>query len=389
MIHITIYFITFLISLLGFKYTNYLYIKSEKNYFVFGLLFGVIPLCLLAAFRGDSVGTDVLVYGKSTFYLAQNTASLKDLLLIHNQDFLFGFLAYIISRLGGTVQYFWFFIELLCIMPVYIIAVKKRKQAPIEITMLIYMFIYYPMNFNIMRQGIATSFFLLAFFYLFEGKNKYFLILTIVGLLFHLTSVLGVLLCFAAYLIVKIKNKRERWGFIIIFILVFSILFLNWNIILDWAINTVHILPSKLSGYLKIFSNDSYYSQSYYFQIGTYGIVEFILRVIILILPLFISFVNGEYNDSQIRMYRYVSLISIYVYGMCMMILGTTYGYRVTMLLDLFNVFYLSAMYKKTAQKNKINVVVPILVLLSVGYFVVIYYYFGAHGVVPYVLAQG
>lgn len=387
-IYIAIYFISFFVSFLGFKYTDYLYTKKGNNYLFIGIIFGVLPLCLLAAFRNDNIGTDILVYGKSTFQLAESANSLKSYISIYNNDILFGLLAFTISHLGGSIKMFWFFIEFLCVFPIYFIAVKKSKEVPIEFTMLVYMFIYYPMSFNIMRQSIATSFFLLAFFWLFDGKNKYCLIFTVIGLLFHASSVVSVLLCFIVYWIVKIKSRKERWLLLIIFVFAFLLLYINWNLILDFAVNTIKILPLHYAYYLNVFSENSYnLNLSYYFQIGTYGIIEFIFRIIMVILPLVIHTLNGKYNDEQVRIYRYLSVISIYIYGMSMLIFGTTYGYRITMLLDLFNVFYLSSMYKRNSDKNM--VVSIVVFIFSVAYFYIIYSFFGAHEVVPYVIAQG
>ena len=383
-----IYIITFSFSILGFLYADIQYDKQKVSRAIVGsLLLGVMPLCLLAAFRSDNIGTDVLVYGKPTFIQACNSTSLLQFISNYDGEVLFGLIGFVSAKIFKSLHFFWFIIELLCVSPIYYIAIKNRNNHSIAVTMFVYMFVYYPMSFNVMRQSIAAGILMLAFFQYISNKKKYAIIWAVVSVLFHSSAILGILLYLVVLLIQKPTRRLYRWITLFLLLFVLMILFFSWESILNWAVNSAKIIPYKYAYYFDIFQSGSRgvsSSQQYYFQIGAYGVIEILFRYVMFIIPIFTYKIRRLYDDGCVKMLRYTSLASICIYTLCIVVFKTTYGYRLTMFLDFFNILYLSGMYYKNKSKKIIDAFNFLLIVLVVAYFICIYVILGAHQVVPY-----
>lgn len=80
-----------------------------------------------------------------------------------------------------------------------------KKSSPLIIfpLLIFYSDFYFYYNFSGIRQGVAMSFIALSFYYFFIGKNRFAITLVLLGSLFHVSALVGLL----AYVIPKTKIK--------------------------------------------------------------------------------------------------------------------------------------------------------------------------------------
>lgn len=155
---------------------------------------GVLLICLFAALRDETVGTDVRTYGIGTFNSAV-ARSLPDHLnaLSASNAPLFSILTWLSARLTGTLNGMLFFIQLSAVLPAYV-GMRKVAKGDAAICMLVYFLLVFPFSMNALKQGIAVSFVFLAGVYAFGRKPKPFAVFIVLAVGFHLTALLGVLL---------------------------------------------------------------------------------------------------------------------------------------------------------------------------------------------------
>jgi len=231
--------------------------KKEKN--LIGL-FGLLPLLLLAAFRSNDIGTDIKWYTEPLFGIACESNSFNDFLseswILPNyyvryiKDIEIGFsaLIYFVSKVFGNINVLYFFIELLILLPLYASLRLFRNKISLSFGIIVYCFMFYQMGFNLMRQMIAISFFLLSFSLMIKKKYVKSLLFFAISIVFHYSAFYFGILVFLIYILlnkdlkVYKKFKFITPSFSFFAIVVFSILFvilLNqlsffWNLIGDY-----------------------------------------------------------------------------------------------------------------------------------------------------------
>ena len=241
--------------------------KSKRKFILLSLLALIIP-CLFAAFRGEKVGTDVLQYAKPYYLGALNSSGLQSFLIQGSAETGYEVFMFFITKIFKNFTAILFFTEALIIGPIYIVAIKNRKNCPMWVTVLVYYMIFYIASFNFMRQSIAAALLLLAYFELVEKKWIKFIILISLAQSFHNTAFIGIAIILFGVWFYKIQSKQLR-----IFVFTISCIFLivalqGWQNILMWAINDVNILPRRFITYINIFTGGQN-QNSYYFFLTT------------------------------------------------------------------------------------------------------------------------
>ncbi len=358
----------------------------------------VLMLSLFAAFRGENVGKDVLVYAKPTYEGALRYSSLTEMIeSMYILDTGYAFLAFISARLFGNFRWLLFFTELMIAGPVMAVLYKNRTKVPMWFGMLVFLTVFYLESFNVMRQMIAAALLLLAFMYYLDGSKVKAVIIALLAGLFHNSAAIGVLLLLVAILYRKIEKKKYRVALITV-VCVFSVIFIGaWEPIANAAVN-IGILPEKMNRYIKIF-NGTYaqYSNSVYFVIGRSSYADVFLRVIVFALVAFFYKHNkmveqDEQSDEKNSIYQiretmfFVLMMSTIIYCGAFFIFGTMYGYRVTLYLDMFWIIALPACTAYPQPRRRFGVfptsAVAVIIVL-VGYWFLMYMFFGYHGTLP------
>lgn len=195
----------------------YLYKKDGTIYKGQRRLIGIIFLsiailipCLFASFRGLKVGLDINTYIINNFQFGQRSgisfSYFQDNMPIPT-EFLFTLLIFICCKIGD-IHLLFFLIEVLIIVPLAIVMVKKRGKGSLVLEFALFYFLFFNFTLSGMRQSIAMSFLTVALFEILDGRKKKALLLTIIAQLFHASVILIVILILICFFINNSKRKR-------------------------------------------------------------------------------------------------------------------------------------------------------------------------------------
>lgn len=243
------------------------------------LVFMVMPFSVVAGIR-DSVGTDYKNYvdiinmlDSFSFYqcFQQKITEVgfalftkASLLIVHDCKFVF-----------FTTSFLTLFVAFLAFD-------KIKNEGSMYLSIVIYYLMFYHQSLNIMRQGIAVSFIILALVLISEGKTKRGLLSIIIAVLFHTSAIICIIFLLLYYISKVLKTQRMGWKKTVFYI----------------GIIVSPVIISKLVDVglnLAIFSHYTYYvSKNSFAGIG----IGTLLEALILILPSFalpyLSWRNSE-----------------------------------------------------------------------------------------------
>lgn len=215
MIYFFVFFVSYALFLLSDKSKQYL------RYLYAGL--GVFVLCLLSGLRDISVGTDVSDYGLDTYYSAINNSLYEHLIYLNRSDApLFNILVWVFANVFNSFNIVLFAIQAASIIPFYVIA-NKILKGNVSFCMLMYMLLIYPITLNLLKQGIAISFIIVAGYYALNKKLFPYIFFLICAIGFHLTAIIGILFYPFSVFLQKYKNVSKK--IFCIYVLVFGSIF--------------------------------------------------------------------------------------------------------------------------------------------------------------------
>jgi hypothetical protein len=213
------YIVLFIFFLFSF-YSYFVNRKLEKK--LYYLL--VVLLCFIAGFRYET-GNDWYIYE----VIFENTLEISvlfsdpNLYISHFNDIEIGYkiLNSLVLGMGGDVQVIFLLTN---VFSFYVLSKFINRYSNYRIlSLLIYYSIFY-LNFNmsIIRQGIALSFFLLAFNYLVRRQSVKYFMVAIIASLFHVSA----LVLIPIYFVYHLRYSRTFYAVLVgtaIFIRIFEI----------------------------------------------------------------------------------------------------------------------------------------------------------------------
>lgn len=209
-----IYLVTFALSCGMFKIAS---AQKRKGSFLFFSAIGILLPCLLAAFRAETIGTDVRVYVKPLYEAAKDAAGLGDYFsrswwaewrYKYVSDFEIGFSlgVYCITKVFGSLSAVLFFISMAILVPVYAALRYHRDKLQVWFGMLVFYLVHYNTSLNMMRQWIALALLLYALRYLEEQRPGRYFGMVLCAMLFHTSAVIGG----AVYFLCQYVNRESR-----------------------------------------------------------------------------------------------------------------------------------------------------------------------------------
>lgn len=158
------------------------------------VVIGLAVPCFIAGVRDETVGTDVLTYAKWMFLDAQSMG-FAEFLQAESEIAAVGWniFTWLSVRLMGTLAGYLFCIAALCIVPVYL-GLRRASRGNEWVGMLLWLLLEFTFTLNGMRQSAAMGFVFYAVNYIFERKPWRFVFWVAVGMLFHQTAIIGLLL---------------------------------------------------------------------------------------------------------------------------------------------------------------------------------------------------
>lgn len=183
-----------------------IYLLKHRNY----LIINVIPLWIMMAFRGITVGSDTPVY-KNIFNQSELTEIPMNfvnwLFPIHEARFENGFLLLEKTVYKISPDFRFMLIITTTIMLCCLIFFIVRLKVNYIIAILVYESMFMPFFMNSMRQALAISFCMVAFVFLMENRIGYFLIFNFLAITMHATAWLFLLTLIYKYLKQGWKSK--------------------------------------------------------------------------------------------------------------------------------------------------------------------------------------
>ena len=185
------------------------YKKRKHDLNIWAVLAILLP-CILAGARDANIGTDISFYGQPIFQYALRCGSYLEGLRGTLVEPLFFTVVYIVSRF--TDELFWalFSYQLLCIAFVYKALIDNDLGKYTWLGMFVYFMVFYNSTLNLMRQSISVAVLLYAFKYMKSRNIKAYLLLQLVSIGFHYTSIIGIVI-FGIYLINSADDTRLRF----------------------------------------------------------------------------------------------------------------------------------------------------------------------------------
>lgn len=244
-----VYFVVFLISIFFARLCE----GAENR--TLRLLFGSLSvLCpsLLAGLRDQGVGYDTYVYSDvaiSEVYASRNDSIFAFISTLFDGDYTFEPLFIFLNYLGLSFSDSVTSVFLVCSLFIVGMAFKAmydyRDKASLPLMMLVFLFLYFNISLNIMRQTIALVIALNVFIAL--EKKQWVWACVLMALLFGAHSTAFVfLLFFFLYYVYKFDKTQK-----IVLLVLFSILggFTLFDILIELFIN-LNILPTKFVAYM-------------------------------------------------------------------------------------------------------------------------------------------
>ena len=259
-----IYLVTFVLAILFFSLAlsgsktcsmslQYIRVKKHDSAYVYLclLLSASFPI-LLAAFRDDSVGTDLQTYGIIYWEMACDSPSffvyLISLAGLGGTEIGYSILNWVVSCFTKDIHWFFFVHQSIVLFFLYAAIWKFRNKNSSVFVLLFYFLYAYNLSLSLLRQSIAITIVLYGSTYLFsDGKKKWFYICVVLATLFHNSSVFAFLIPAIKYISIR-YSKKLVGVYAIVFIGTIGLIYFYQSIIGSFI--AYGLLPVKYEMYL-------------------------------------------------------------------------------------------------------------------------------------------
>lgn len=190
-----------------FAYKTPIDIRKKKVLTIFSML----TLCLLAAARDITVGTDTSVYGESLFEWIHNHNFNQTIAMNQNADIEIGYIViiFLLSRITGNVFWAYFLMEFICVFFVYKALDDASTSKYKWMGVFLYNVLFYSFSLNLMRQSMAMSIVLFGFKYVRVNRFWRYLLVVLIAFLVHRTAIIGLFI----YPLFMICGYKGEWCF--------------------------------------------------------------------------------------------------------------------------------------------------------------------------------
>lgn len=364
---ICIYSIFFALTLIcAYEYRVYSHMSVKingidvKHLFLIGLI--LLP-CIIAALRYN-VGTDYSSYVN----MYNNIKGFNSIDFFGRYIFtyivepLFYYLCRFTYFIFDDPSVLFFLSELIISIFIYLGIKKFKIQKDIVIAYFIFLFFFFPISLNIIRQSIAMAILFFAFSCFYNKQYKLTAIFITIAGLFHFSSfIFYVIFIFKDFKNKKINKYRD---------LIYPVL------VILTPISTVVFLK-LLQGINLV----SFYISRYEIDISNSGI-GFLIPIIPVVIPLLIIIYKKNLNNDR----NFLHILQIYLLNIPLAYLGYFAGYalRLSYYPKLLEIFIIPFVLSKISnQKTKIYCTIYFCAYY-LGYFIIYYMILNQNGIFPF-----
>ncbi len=214
----SIYITIFAVSTLFFYKASKISDAKQRWFLV---MLAILPVALIAGVRDDSIGTDVLVYGKDCFLdVAQSRwYSEIDLSWMVRMEPGYLLLNYAVSRFTNSYNFFFGILMALQMIFVMKALLVFRNRMPVWLALLVYYFSYYNISLNQMRQSFACAIVLFACTYAYKRKLLPFLLVVGLACTFHISAFVAFVIYPLFMFLRRTQSYKMMWSMVIMGIL--------------------------------------------------------------------------------------------------------------------------------------------------------------------------
>ena len=269
-----IYFVVFALSILAMK-RAVRWDGVSKRRTQWSLFLVVFPLLLLAALRGDRVGSDVLFYQKDLYVHALHFTSPIQYIKWSYEEIGYS----LVSFLGSRFRHFAFvhlFNMMIILLPIVFMIWDLRREIDPELSLASFLFLYYVQGYNMARQQMAISLMALGVYEFSKKKYVLALLLGILAMGFHYSAVAG----FFSYFLYWMAGSRLKKVYQLVLLTIVVWVSLNFEQLGrsfgGILVNVLHITKRSYRS-SKAWSSTSSDINETYLLWGTVGILILIL----------------------------------------------------------------------------------------------------------------
>lgn len=334
--------------------------KKSQRPLIAGIGF-LIP-ALVAAFRSVDVGTDTTTYIELYNSIVYDE-EMSVILMILDTDLFFYCSCFIAQYIGG-IQIIFFVYSFLTLLFLYKALAKYKRHLPVWLGYILFLFFFYNSSLNIMRQILAISFILWATSFLFDGKKKKFIILSVISIIFHMSAIAAGGLIYIIYTISQTSRRKKPLAFLLFYMgVIFAFLCVN--------IMVTHMAV------LGVGHSYAYTASAGQSQIGATDILISMLLILISYVAMKRKLVSDVSND-----FFYLSCI------VCLMLFMTGIYNRFLMRMAYYNLtfacLYLPLIVNAPKLRQKRSVYTLGVLLLGFSYWLYLFVISGSNATLPY-----
>ena len=178
----------------------------NKNLFYVSFPLLILFPSIIEGCRDWNLGSDMLGYGSIFFYNSLHYNNVGTFLSnLDTKEYGYHLLCYFCGKVG-TINLYMFIAALIKMTMIALTCLHFRKITIPWMVVFGYMLFFYWYGFSLMRQSLAMSICMYSLVYLYDKKYICFLILILIGYLFHNSSVFMLFLPFVIFT-AKIKHR--------------------------------------------------------------------------------------------------------------------------------------------------------------------------------------
>lgn len=356
-----------------------LYSKKRTGRFFLLMALAVLLPCLIAAFRGETVGTDVLIYARPAYLRAAAAKSFPALIRMKTR-YEPGYLAisYLASHVLHSFNAMLFLTHFMILTPIYIGAHQLKGRVPAWSVVLCYLAFFYVMTFNIMRQGIASAFIFLMFVELQNKKLFRAILCAVLSILFHSSAPIGIALVLFVLWFRNLKSTQTRVALLLVVTLLVPLLMSRWTQILTALVN-IGIIKSRYLYYIRKMGGSSFLTE---ISFGNY--LELLFRWLGVLVPVFF-YKKAASEDGSFRSTALIgTLLATMIYTSVFFALHSSYGYRVSFYLEPLFAVWMSTLAKDRITVERFPAKTGVMLISAFVCLFVCYAWRGFHGTMPF-----
>ncbi|MCM2295583.1 MAG: EpsG family protein [Rhodoferax sp.] len=241
-------------------------VLADGAYRRFVLIFILFSMAMVGGLRYET-GYDWLAY-EINFDQINTKITLIDSILDSSFEPLYFIFSYIVKSFGGSIQSIFLLSAIFYSFALYKLLVSIRVNLYVPLVLYIG-FCYLLAYFIVVRYSLGISFFYIGLIYLFEGRRKFFILMVLVGALFHF---------FVIFTLPLVLLKRFRLSFLSVIILSSVMIFAGFVIDVGEFFSLLSLIDGD-SFFSKFSSYSSGFSENIPFTVGLYILYNILIAI--------------------------------------------------------------------------------------------------------------